>query len=66
MTPGTIRAKDAIPPEPMRLHTVMRYGYTNKERKELKDAIEPNHLHLNNLYATTKPEHDNLQERSNN
>ena len=66
MTPGTIRAKDVIPPEPMRPHTVMRYGYTNKERKELKDAIEPSPLHLNNLYATTKPEHSNLQERSNN
>lgn len=41
MTPETIRAKDAIPPEPMRPHTVMRYGYTNKERKELKEAIQP-------------------------
>nr|DAG67780.1 MAG TPA: hypothetical protein [Caudoviricetes sp.] len=35
MTPGT------IPPEPMRPHTVIRYGYTNKERKELKETIQP-------------------------
>ena len=31
-----------------------------------KDAIEPNPLHHNNLYATTKAERSNLQERSNN
>lgn len=37
-----------------------------KKREELKDAIEPNPLHHNNLYATTKAERSNLQERSNN
>nr|DAO64549.1 MAG TPA: hypothetical protein [Caudoviricetes sp.] len=30
-----------ILPEPMRPHTVMRDGCTNKEREELKETIQP-------------------------
>lgn len=38
--PGTKRTKDAISPNPC-AHTVMRRGYINKKREELKEAIQP-------------------------
>ena len=50
----------------MRPHSHEVRLHKQKKREELKDAIEPNPLHHNNLYATTKAERSNLQERSNN